>query len=57
MIGRTYGAILATSILGAVALSACAGMEYGGDKKMAAASEIGPLATRDTAAGTVIFDS
>ncbi len=57
MIVRSYGAILATAILGAVALSACAEMDYGGEKKMAAASEIGPLATRDTAAGTVLVDA
>jgi len=44
MVVRTYGVILAIAIVGAVTLSACAQMDYGGDKDMAAASAIGPLA-------------
>ena len=57
MVVRTYDAILAIAIVGAVTLSACAQMDYGGDKDMAAASEIGSLATQETAIGTVLVDS
>ncbi len=57
MVVRTYNAFLAIAIVGAVTLSACAKMDYGGDKEMAAASEIGPLATQKTAIGTVLVDS
>ena len=34
MVVRTYDAILAIAIVGAVTLSACAQMDYGGDKNM-----------------------
>ena len=57
MVVRTYDAILAVAIVGAVTLSACARMDYGGDKDMAAASEIGPLAMQETAIGTVLVDA
>ncbi len=56
MVVRTYDAFLAIAIVGAVTLSACAQMGYGG-KEMAAASEIGPLAMQDTAIGTVLVDA
>ncbi len=57
MVVRTYDAIFAIAIVAAVTLSACAQMDYGGDKKMAAASEIGPLAMQETAIGTVLVDA